>query len=266
MSTRWWSCSCRGPTTLYYGQYRWDLYSISDANLSRFPKPEDVDVADWPPIDALRTWLYGERHDRASSHVVPTCSPRRLRVPARALAWATAGCHRDHHGWLVRRSQRESSLMKTGPKPQVIHRALKDHPPPTPQTTFCRLWQGYAHDGYGIKRSEGRKISVPRWVIEQVGEDQFGVPWDPKFYVLHLCDQPLCFRYDHLMLGTHVENVRQAVLRGLASQTKLTVEQVGQIRRLHTGGVSRRLLAEQFGVSTQNIGHILRRYSWTDVP
>ena len=44
---------------LYYGQYRWDLYSISDADLSRFPKPEDVDAADWPPTDALRTWLYG---------------------------------------------------------------------------------------------------------------------------------------------------------------------------------------------------------------
>jgi hypothetical protein len=44
---------------LYYGQYRWDLYSISDANLARFPKPENVDAADWPPPDALRTWLYG---------------------------------------------------------------------------------------------------------------------------------------------------------------------------------------------------------------
>jgi hypothetical protein len=44
---------------LYYGQYRWDLYSISDANLARFPKPDDVEAGDWPPTDALRTWLYG---------------------------------------------------------------------------------------------------------------------------------------------------------------------------------------------------------------
>jgi len=44
---------------LYYGQYRWDLYSISDADLSRFPKPEGVEAADWPPPDAIRTWLYG---------------------------------------------------------------------------------------------------------------------------------------------------------------------------------------------------------------
>lgn len=43
----------------YYGVYRWDLYSISDTDMSRFPKPTDVLPADWPPPDALRTWLYG---------------------------------------------------------------------------------------------------------------------------------------------------------------------------------------------------------------
>lgn len=35
---------------LHYGQYRWDLYSIGDANLTRFPGGR---------TDALRTWLYG---------------------------------------------------------------------------------------------------------------------------------------------------------------------------------------------------------------
>ena len=44
---------------LHYGQYRWDLYSVSVSDLSRFPKPADVLDADWPPPDALRTWLYG---------------------------------------------------------------------------------------------------------------------------------------------------------------------------------------------------------------
>jgi hypothetical protein len=36
---------------LYYGQYRWDLHSVGDANLTRFPGGR---------TDALRTWLYGE--------------------------------------------------------------------------------------------------------------------------------------------------------------------------------------------------------------
>ena len=45
---------------IYAGHFRWELYSISPEDYSRFPKPEDVDPADWPPPDALRTWLYGE--------------------------------------------------------------------------------------------------------------------------------------------------------------------------------------------------------------
>jgi hypothetical protein len=44
----------------YSGIYHWELYSVSAEDLSRFPKPVDVAVEDWPPPDALRTWLYGE--------------------------------------------------------------------------------------------------------------------------------------------------------------------------------------------------------------
>lgn len=41
------------------GIYRWDLYSVSPYDFTRFPKPDDVDAADWPPPTTLRTWLYG---------------------------------------------------------------------------------------------------------------------------------------------------------------------------------------------------------------
>jgi hypothetical protein len=44
---------------IHWGCYRWELYSISPQDYSRFPKPDDVDAADWPPPDGLRTWLYG---------------------------------------------------------------------------------------------------------------------------------------------------------------------------------------------------------------
>jgi hypothetical protein len=44
---------------IYAGLYGWELYSIALEDFTRFPKPDDVDAADWPPPDALRTWLYG---------------------------------------------------------------------------------------------------------------------------------------------------------------------------------------------------------------
>ena len=43
----------------HWGMFQWEIYSISTSNLARFPKPETVDVADWPPLDQLRTWLFG---------------------------------------------------------------------------------------------------------------------------------------------------------------------------------------------------------------
>lgn len=44
---------------IYSGIFQWELYSIATEDWSRFPKPDDVDPLDWPPPDALRTWLYG---------------------------------------------------------------------------------------------------------------------------------------------------------------------------------------------------------------
>lgn len=44
---------------IYAGYFQWEIYSIALTDLSRFPKPDGVDDADWPPTDALRTWLYG---------------------------------------------------------------------------------------------------------------------------------------------------------------------------------------------------------------
>ena len=53
------SCSCRAATTSTTASTAGISTRISDTDLSRFPKPDDVGAADWPPIDALRTWLYG---------------------------------------------------------------------------------------------------------------------------------------------------------------------------------------------------------------
>src|SRR5262245_17496969 len=43
----------------YSGLFHWEIYSVNTQDLSRFPKPAEVDDADWPPPNLLRTWLYG---------------------------------------------------------------------------------------------------------------------------------------------------------------------------------------------------------------
>ena len=44
------------------GVYRWELYSISPADYARFPRPLDMPAEDWPPLDTLRTWLWGRAY------------------------------------------------------------------------------------------------------------------------------------------------------------------------------------------------------------
>ncbi len=44
---------------IHWGVYRWELASTSPQDYSRFPKPDGIDDADWPPTDGVRTWLYG---------------------------------------------------------------------------------------------------------------------------------------------------------------------------------------------------------------
>jgi Autographiviridae endonuclease len=93
---------------------------------------------------------------------------------------------------------------------RVAHRrCLADYPTPTPQPTPCRLWQGsIIPPGYG-KRPDHELVH--RWVWRlAVG------PIPEGMQVLHHCDQPLCFRLDHLYLGTQLDNIADMKRRGRA--------------------------------------------------
>lgn len=96
-----------------------------------------------------------------------------------------------------------------------VLRRFADNPAPTPQPTPCRITQSaLGADGYGI-RGDGERMH--RWVVRMAGEDQFGTAWDPDLHVLHLCDNPPCFRYDHLWLDTQAANMHDMSAKGRTS-------------------------------------------------
>lgn len=114
--------------------------------------------------------------------------------------------------------------------------------------TPCRFFMGPRdRDGYGIAGKRGR---LHRWVWEQVNG-----PIPPGMHVLHRCDNPPCFRLDHLFLGTTLDNNRDRAAKGRSNPARdrslLTDDQVREIRQIkrdmpwHT----QRALAERFGVS-----------------
>lgn len=115
--------------------------------------------------------------------------------------------------------------------------------------TPCRLWQGWLDDGYGRVSSAGdrRKAHVAAWEAAH-GPVPEGMELD------HLCRQRACIEITHLEPVTRAENARRG------SQTKLSPQQVREIRALR--GVSQRDLARRFGVHQVTISNIQTRRSW----
>ncbi len=129
----------------------------------------------------------------------------------------------------------------------------------------CMEWQGAINSsGYGHIKINGKVVQAHRLVMMLSGESIHGQ------MVLHACDNKLCINPDHLSVGTHKENMRQAKerYRTLAGEknvsAKLTTEAVRQIRAW-APFKTQKILAEAFGVSVWTITAIIRRQTWKHI-
>jgi hypothetical protein len=83
-------------------------------------------------------------------------------------------------------------------------------------------------------------------------------------YVCHRCDQPLCYRYDHLFLGTPAENQADMRAKGRARWgKKLTAEQAAVIRQSDRSSAD---IAAEYGVSASTVWDIRSGRSWKEMP
>lgn len=158
------------------------------------------------------------------------------------------------------------------PRRKTVVRRLIDHPSPTPQPTFCRLWQGRLNaEGYGQRwdRDRQKMVLVHRWVWEQVHG-----PTD--LYVLHHCDQPLCYRYEHLFAGTAADNTRDMESKNRqqgrfrpgeqAPKAKLTQQDVDVIRQRLARGETMSAVARDYSVNRTSILAIRDGRNWKRRP
>lgn len=132
----------------------------------------------------------------------------------------------------------------------------------------CWLWTASLNKpgGYGRIGLNGSNLRVHRISYELA----FGsVPID--LHVLHKCDNPPCVNPSHLFLGTQLDNVRDMQHKSRDNKahhervntSKLTVDQVMEIRRLYdAGGMFQHELGKMFGVSQQNIFRIVHGETW----
>lgn len=125
----------------------------------------------------------------------------------------------------------------------------------------CWVWLGAkTTDGYGQLWLDGE----PQYVHRIAAELLLGLDPTSDLYVLHGCDNSSCFNPDHLRLGTHEDNMRDAVLKGRMGK-KLKTEEIIEIKRLLARGVARVVIAEEFAVSKKTIGDIARGQTWGHV-
>lgn len=90
---------------------------------------------------------------------------------------------------------------------------------------------------------------------------------DPgELNVNHHCDNKLCVNPNHLYAGTQQENVDDALARGQwENASKLTEDEVIEIREKLDSDITQREIANQYGVTPQTVCDIKHNRSWKQV-
>lgn len=132
------------------------------------------------------------------------------------------------------------------------------------KTESCWLWTGTICRGYGYigigpggrqVRFRAHRLS---WMLH-FGDIPEGLE------VMHSCDNPACVRPAHLMLGTHQENIADAIRKGRKNcwgLQKLTAHDVHQIRAMRAAGTLQKDIAARFGVARNTVSQVLTGRNW----
>lgn len=131
----------------------------------------------------------------------------------------------------------------------------------------CWLWTG-SFQRYGIfhvsRKYQPRRAHRVSWMIH------YGLI--PKnMLVCHKCDNPPCVNPTHLFLGSITDNHRDMEIKGRIARgnkhgnSKITEQDVREIRQLSTAGIRGSAIAKQFGLTKENVNLIIARKAWRHV-
>jgi hypothetical protein len=128
----------------------------------------------------------------------------------------------------------------------------------------CWIWCGCLNkSGYGRPSIDDK----PKYAHRVAWELTYG-PIPDGLVVRHQCDNPRCVRPEHLLLGTHLDNVQDRVNRGRNSNhnpgaAKLTEQQVRDMRAEYTtSSASAATLGRKYGISVRAAYNIVHGKTW----
>jgi len=84
--------------------------------------------------------------------------------------------------------------------------------------TNCWIWQGATSRGYAKLKRNGRYFRAARWAWEAVNG-----PLDSDLEARHTCDNKLCVNPEHIVPGTHIDNMADMVERGRHARHSIEV-------------------------------------------
>lgn len=122
------------------------------------------------------------------------------------------------------------------------------------------MWTAAAGaDGYGaFGMGRGKVEKAHRMAYRLIHGD---IP--AGLYILHRCNVRLCVNPDHLMAGTHYENMRQ--MRDQERHSgKLTRETARALKDLVAAGWSQAAAGRVFGIKPSQASRIMRGEQWSD--
>lgn len=129
----------------------------------------------------------------------------------------------------------------------------------------CEIWHGSKDaKGYGRKTVRGTTCRLSRLVLTK----KLGRPIRPGYLACHSCNNPACFKPDHLYEGTNSDNMKDRVASGhhpvgmKTSGHKLNDSDVFKIRAFLSKGIPAAMVAQTFRVTGALVYMIRSREIW----
>jgi hypothetical protein len=139
------------------------------------------------------------------------------------------------------------------------------------KTNYCWLWlggtkksnNGKSYGSFYIKSTSFRAHRISFYIYNDLNPG--------NLEVCHNCDNPLCVNPEHLFLVTRQENATDAFEKGRMpkgkdhTESKLTEEQIKEIRFMASLSMSHLMIANKFKVSRPCIHSIVNRRTWKHI-